>query len=90
MFLQERDPEKLPWDTLDIDLVIECTGLFLTEELAQLHFNAGAKKVLLSAPAKSPSIPMVVLGVNEHTISPDHKIVSNASCTTTVPHRWLR
>ena len=82
VFLQERNPENLPWKALDIDLVIECTGLFLTEEKAQLHLNAGAKKVLLSAPAKSASIPMVVLGVNEHVISPEHKIISNASCTT--------
>ncbi len=82
VFLQERNPENLPWKVLDIDLVIECTGLFLTEELAQLHLKAGAKKVLLSAPAKSSSIPMVVLGVNEHIISPEHKIISNASCTT--------
>lgn len=82
IFLQEKNPEKLPWNDLEIDLVIESTGLFLTEDLAQLHLKAGAKKVLLSAPAKSPSIPMVVMGVNEDRITSDDLIVSNASCTT--------
>jgi glyceraldehyde 3-phosphate dehydrogenase len=76
----EKDPSQLPWGQLDIDLVVECTGRFLTSELAQAHLDAGAKKVLLSAPAKSDDIPTIVLGVNEldHTAP----IISNASCTT--------
>mgnify|MGYP000698779343 CR=1 FL=1 len=82
IFLQERNPENLPWESMGIDLVIECTGLFLTQELAELHLKAGAKRVLLSAPAKSTSIPMVVMGVNEHIIKNTDLIVSNASCTT--------
>lgn len=82
VFLQEKNPEHLPWKDLDIDLVIESTGHFLTEELAQLHLQAGAKKVLLSAPAKSSSIPMVVMGVNEDILTPNDRIISNASCTT--------
>jgi len=82
IFLQEKNPEKLPWKELDIDLVIESTGFFLTKELANLHILAGAKKVLLSAPAKSKSIPMVVMGVNEDIVTSDDLIISNASCTT--------
>jgi len=82
IFLQEKNPEKLPWKALEIDLVIESTGFFLTEELANLHILAGAKKVLLSAPAKSKSIPMVVMGVNEDIITSKDLIISNASCTT--------
>lgn len=82
VFLQEKNPDHLPWKELDIDLVIESTGHFLTEELAQLHLQAGAKKVLLSAPAKSSSIPMVVMGVNEDILTPNDRIISNASCTT--------
>ena len=82
IFLQEKNPENLPWKSMNIDLVIECTGHFLTEELAELHLKAGAKRVLLSAPAKSKSIPMVVMGVNEDTITKDNRIISNASCTT--------
>jgi len=82
IFLQEKNPEKLPWKDLDIDLVVESTGFFLTEELANLHIIAGAKRVLLSAPAKSKSIPMVVMGVNEDIITSRDLIISNASCTT--------
>jgi glyceraldehyde 3-phosphate dehydrogenase len=82
VFLQERDPENLPWKDLNIDIVIESTGFFLTKELANKHIIAGAKKVILSAPAKSPEIPMVVIGVNDHIISSEDKIISNASCTT--------
>jgi len=81
-FLQEKNPENLPWKELDIDLVVESTGFFLTQELANLHIKAGAKRVLLSAPAKSKTIPMVVKGVNENTILDTDLIVSNASCTT--------
>lgn len=78
--LSEKDPSKLPWKALGIDVVLECTGRFLTSELASLHLQAGAKKVVLSAPAKDEDIPTLVLGVNE--VNKDQNIVSNASCTT--------
>jgi len=77
----ERDPQNLPWDDYDIDIVLECTGFFLTQELCQKHINAGAKKVLMSAPAKDDT-KTVVYGVNDNCINPSDKIISNASCTT--------
>ncbi|QCK15881.1 type I glyceraldehyde-3-phosphate dehydrogenase [Mangrovivirga cuniculi] len=77
----ERDPEQLPWKKHDIDVVLESTGRFVDEEGSGKHLKAGAKKVLISAPAKG-NIPTVVLGVNEDTLTGDEKIVSNASCTT--------
>ena len=80
--LAEKDPAQLPWKDLQIDVVVECTGRFLTTELAQLHINAGAKKVLLSAPAKSDDIKTIVLGVNDNELTAEVTIVSNASCTT--------
>jgi len=78
----EKDPSKLPWKELGIDIVIECTGRFLTRELASGHLQAGARKVLLSAPAKEQGITTVVLGVNDHLLDGTEEIVSNASCTT--------
>ncbi len=78
----ERDPAKLPWKDLQIDVVLECTGFFRKKEQASLHLDAGAKRVILSAPAKSPGIPTIVLGVNEEDINPADTIISNASCTT--------
>ena len=78
----EKDPSKLPWKALGIDVVIECTGFFLSRELASAHLKAGAKKVILSAPAKDADIKSVVLGVNEHTLDGTETIISNASCTT--------
>lgn len=78
----ERAPDKLPWGTLDIDVVLECTGLFTTREKASLHLKAGAKKVLISAPAGQDVDATIVYGVNHHILQPSHKIVSNASCTT--------
>ena len=78
----ERDPSKLPWKKLKVDVVLECTGVFRTYEKAGLHLDAGAKRVLLSAPAKSDSIQTIVLGVNDHEIDPSNRIFSNASCTT--------
>ncbi len=78
----EKDPAALPWAELKIDVVLECTGHFLTRESAGAHLKAGAKKVVLSAPAKDAGIKTVVLGVNDHLLSPDDQIVSNASCTT--------
>ena len=77
----EKDPAKLDWGSVDVDYVIESTGFFLTKELAQRHLTAGAKNVIISAPAKDDT-PMFVFGVNNKEYNPDMKIVSNASCTT--------
>ena len=80
--LSERDPADLPWEDLDIDVVIESTGFFRARPDAQKHLDAGAKKVLISAPAKDPDVTLC-LGVNAETYDPDnHHIISNASCTT--------
>lgn len=79
---RERDPKALPWKELNIDIVLESTGIFRTEELAGQHLTAGAKKVVLSAPPQSESIKAVVLGVNEYILTGEEKIISNASCTT--------
>lgn len=76
------DPSSLPWGDLGVDVVVECTGRFLTSEGAQKHLDAGCKKVLLSAPAKSPEIKTIVIGVNDHELSDSDLVVSNASCTT--------
>lgn len=80
----ERDPSKLPWGDLGVDCVVESTGLFTDYEGSSKHLSAGAKRVLISAPTKSPEkIPMFVMGVNQQLYDPAaHKIVSNASCTT--------
>ncbi|MEE9372485.1 MAG: type I glyceraldehyde-3-phosphate dehydrogenase [Saprospiraceae bacterium] len=78
----ERNPVGLPWKELGIDLVLECTGIFRTKEKAGLHQEAGAKKVLISAPAKGQGVKTIVLGVNNHDISVNDTILSNASCTT--------
>jgi len=80
--LSERDPAKLPWKELEVDVVLECTGFFLSREKASLHFEGGAKRVVLSAPAKDADIPTIVLGANEGTYDPSQTIISNASCTT--------
>jgi len=77
----ERDPAKLPWGELGVDIAMECTGFFTAREKAGLHLDAGAKKVLISAPGKDSDIT-VVYGVNHDKIQADHRIVSNASCTT--------
>lgn len=79
--VQERDPTKLPWGELGIDIVLECTGIFTSREKASLHLQAGAKKVLISAPAEEEDIT-VVFGVNSEKLKAEHAIVSNASCTT--------
>lgn len=78
----EKDPANLPWKSLDIDVVIESTGFFLDKESAGKHITAGAKKVIISAPANSSDIKTVVLGVNDNLINDSDIIVSNASCTT--------
>ena len=76
-----KEPENLPWKKLNVDVVLECTGLFTSQEKAKLHLKAGAKKVLVSAPASGADIT-VVYGVNHSKINKDHMIISNASCTT--------
>ncbi|WP_033159864.1 type I glyceraldehyde-3-phosphate dehydrogenase [Mycoplasmoides alvi] len=78
----EKDPSKLPWKDLGIDLVVESTGLFLSRDKAKLHLDAGAKKVLLSAPAKDKDIKTIVFNVNHQIINSDDNIISAASCTT--------
>jgi len=80
--LSEKEPNKLPWGEMNVDVVIESTGVFLSREKADLHLQAGAKRVLLSAPAKGEGILQVVYGVNEDAITDEMKIVSAASCTT--------
>jgi glyceraldehyde 3-phosphate dehydrogenase len=77
----EKDPANLPWKDLNIDVVIESTGFFLDRESAGKHIQAGARKVIISAPAKE-DVPTFVIGVNDHLLTADHDIVSNASCTT--------
>jgi glyceraldehyde 3-phosphate dehydrogenase len=79
--LAERDPKKLPWKSLDIDIVMECTGIFTDKEKAAAHLEAGAKRVLVSAPSKGADLT-VVYGVNHDRLKAEHKVVSNASCTT--------
>ncbi|QLY39448.1 type I glyceraldehyde-3-phosphate dehydrogenase [Hujiaoplasma nucleasis] len=77
----QRDPEQLPWKEKNVDVVLECTGFFTSEEGANKHIKAGAKKVLISAPAKG-KIPTIVYGVNDNVLTGEEKIVSAASCTT--------
>ncbi len=77
-----KDPSALPWKELNIDVVIESTGFFLSEEEAGKHILAGAKKVIVSAPPKGKGIKSVVMGVNENSLDGTEKIISNASCTT--------
>ena len=77
----ERDPAKLPWAELDVDVVFECTGIFTSKEKAQPHLDAGAKKVIISAPAKGVDAT-IVYGVNHDVLDADCTVISNASCTT--------
>ena len=76
-----RDPKDLPWNELDVDIAMECTGIFASREKASMHLDAGAKRVLVSAPASGVDLT-VVYGVNHQKISKDHLVISNASCTT--------
>lgn len=78
----EKEPKNIPWGSLNVDIVLESTGVFRTADLATGHLKAGAKKVILSAPPKDDSIPSVVIGVNEHILTGTETIISNASCTT--------
>ena len=80
--LAERDPASLPWDELGVDIVIESTGIFRERKQLQNHIIAGAKRVVLTVPSKDEIDYTVVLGVNDDGLRPEHKIVSNASCTT--------
>jgi glyceraldehyde 3-phosphate dehydrogenase len=77
----ERDPAKLPWKALGVDIVMECTGLFTAKDKAGAHLSAGAKKVIISAPGKNVDAT-IVYGVNHNTLKPGHTVISNASCTT--------
>jgi glyceraldehyde 3-phosphate dehydrogenase len=76
-----KDPTQLPWKELDIDVALECTGIFTSKDKAEMHLKAGAKRVLVSAPADGADLT-VVYGVNHDKLTADHKVVSNASCTT--------
>lgn len=80
--MAERDPSKLPWADLNVDIVLECTGFFTNKDGASKHLDAGAKKVVISAPGKGDGIKTIVLGVNDSELTGDEKILSNASCTT--------
>ena len=80
--LSERNPGDLPWSELGVDAVVEATGVFRKMEQLQGHLSAGAKRVLLTVPAKDPVDYTVVLGVNDEGLTPEHRVISNASCTT--------
>ncbi|MHA1814772.1 MAG: type I glyceraldehyde-3-phosphate dehydrogenase [Candidatus Heimdallarchaeaceae archaeon] len=79
---KEKDPSKLPWKDFGVEIAIESTGVFRKRDQAAMHLEAGAKKVIISAPAKDKVDRTVVIGVNDDTLTPDDKIISNASCTT--------
>ena len=78
---RERDPSNLPWKELDVDLVFECTGFFASKDGSQKHLDAGAKRVLISAPATGVD-KTIVYGVNHTSLTKDDLVISNASCTT--------
>jgi glyceraldehyde 3-phosphate dehydrogenase len=80
--LAEKDPANLPWGEMGVDVVIESTGFFTDPEAARAHINAGAKKVVISAPAKGEGAKTIVIGVNEDQLTVEDQIISNASCTT--------
>lgn len=82
IFLSERNPENIPWGKYGVEIVLESTGIFRTKELASKHLRGGAKKVVLSAPAKDGDIRTVVVGINDDLLEPTDLIISNASCTT--------
>ncbi len=77
----ERDPARLPWRNLGVDVVLECTGIFTKRAAAAQHLEAGAKRVIVSAPADGADMT-IVMGVNHHELRPEHRVISNASCTT--------
>jgi glyceraldehyde 3-phosphate dehydrogenase len=78
----EKDPAKIPWGDLGVDIVVEATGVFTKKEALEKHLQAGAKKVILTVPAKDEIDATIVVGVNDDTLKPEHRLVSNASCTT--------
>jgi glyceraldehyde 3-phosphate dehydrogenase len=80
--LEERHPSKLPWKEMGVEFVIESTGRFRKRDEIAQHLDAGAEKVVLTVPAKDPIDATLVIGVNDHELKPEHRIVSNASCTT--------
>jgi glyceraldehyde 3-phosphate dehydrogenase len=80
--LEQRDPSQLPWAEMGVDVVVEATGRFRTRAENARHLEAGAKRVILTVPAKDEVDAMIVVGVNDHTLKPEHRIISNASCTT--------
>ena len=80
--LEIKNPEELPWKELNVDVVVESTGIFRTKEQLTLHLKAGAKRVILTVPSKDEIDYTLVMGVNDEGLKPEHKIVSNASCTT--------
>jgi glyceraldehyde 3-phosphate dehydrogenase len=82
LMTEERDPAKIPWGKLGVDVVVEATGTLLTRDKLQGHLAAGAKKVILTVPPKDEIDAMIVMGVNDEALKPEHRIVSNASCTT--------
>ena len=82
LMTKEKDPSKLPWAKLGVDVVVESTGRFLTREALEKHLAAGAKRVILTVPAKDDIDAMIVMGVNDEALKKEHRIVSNASCTT--------
>ena len=77
-----RNPAEIPWGAHDVDVVLECTGLFTTKEKAGAHIKGGAKKVIISAPGGKDVDATVVYGVNHNTLKASHEVISNASCTT--------
>ena len=78
----EMDPANLKWDEVGAEVVVESTGFFLTDETARKHIQAGAKKVIIPAPAKDEETPTFVMGINQNKYTPDMQVISNASCTT--------
>jgi glyceraldehyde 3-phosphate dehydrogenase len=82
LITSEKDPTKLEWGKRGVEIVIESTGVFATKEKLTMHLTAGAKKVILTAPPKDDLDAMIVIGVNDSDLKPEHKIISNASCTT--------
>jgi glyceraldehyde 3-phosphate dehydrogenase (phosphorylating) len=81
-FISERNPEEIPWSNYGVEVVLESTGVFRTQELASKHLTGGVKKVVMSAPAKDGLVRTVVLGVNDHLMESTDEVISNASCTT--------
>lgn len=80
--LSERNPAALPWKDLGVDVVLECTGIFLDKDKASMHLQAGARRVILSAPPKADDVPTFVIGANEKDMKDSDSVISNASCTT--------